>query len=137
LAPAQTPDWQLSLCVQALPSSQGVPSLSAGFEHFPVAGSQTPAAWHESLGVQTTRFAPLQAPDRQLSICVQASPSSQDVPSAASGFEHAPVAGSQVPATWQASLALQTTPAQRSAPLFERLQAASPIIVAIHDNQRR
>jgi len=43
-APVQTPAWQLSDCVQALPSLQEAPSASAGFEQSPLAGSQTPAA---------------------------------------------------------------------------------------------
>jgi hypothetical protein len=44
--PAHTPLVQVSLCVQALPSLQVVPSAAAGFEHVPVAGLQVPAAWH-------------------------------------------------------------------------------------------
>ena len=35
-------------------------SAFAGLEHFPVAGLHTPAAWHESAGVQTTGVAPHQ-----------------------------------------------------------------------------
>jgi hypothetical protein len=45
-APVQTPAWQVSAWVQALPSLQAVPSAWAGFEQTPVAGSQAPAAWH-------------------------------------------------------------------------------------------
>jgi hypothetical protein len=41
-----TPAWQVSVCVQALPSLQAVPSAAFGFEQTPVAGLQTPAAWH-------------------------------------------------------------------------------------------
>jgi hypothetical protein len=44
--PAQTPLAQVSVCVQALPSSQADPSAFAGFEHAPVAVSQLPARWH-------------------------------------------------------------------------------------------
>jgi hypothetical protein len=40
---------------------------------------------------------------------VHALPSLHDVPSGAAGFEHAPVAGSHVPATWQASCAAHAT----------------------------
>ena len=43
----------------------------------------------------------MQAPAWQLSPVVQALLSLQGVPFAADGFEHAPVAGSQVPAVWQ------------------------------------
>src|SRR5438874_2685954 len=43
--PVQMPAWQESVWVQALPSSQVVPSALAGLEHEPVAGSQVPAVW--------------------------------------------------------------------------------------------
>jgi len=42
-APVQVPDWQVSVCVQALPSLQAVPSAFAGFEQTPVVGSHVPA----------------------------------------------------------------------------------------------
>src|SRR5437773_230846 len=42
LEPVQAPAWQVSLCVQALPSLQDTPSEAAGFEQTPLAGSQTP-----------------------------------------------------------------------------------------------
>jgi hypothetical protein len=42
----QVPFWQVSACVQELPSLQAAPFAFAGFEHAPVAGSQLPAAWH-------------------------------------------------------------------------------------------
>jgi hypothetical protein len=45
-APLQAPAWHVSDWVQALLSSHVVPSVIAGFEHWPVAGSQAPAAWH-------------------------------------------------------------------------------------------
>jgi len=41
---------------------------------------------------------PLHTPPWHVSVCVQASPSLQAVPLGAAGFEHVPVAGSQVPA---------------------------------------
>lgn len=44
LVPVQAPAWQVSVCVQALPSLHGVPSAFAGLEHVPVAGLQTPAS---------------------------------------------------------------------------------------------
>src|SRR6185503_15293856 len=106
--PAQVPDWQLSVCVQALPSLQAVPLGATGFEHAPVAGLQVPERWHGSLAVQVTRFVPAQVPDWQLSVCVQALPSLQAVPLGATGFEQ-PVAGLQVPARWHWSLAAQVT----------------------------
>jgi hypothetical protein len=49
--------------------------------------------------VQTTGLDPVQTPAWQLSLWVQALLSVQDVPFGAAGFEHAPVPGSQVPAT--------------------------------------
>src|SRR5437870_6020965 len=40
LAPVQVPLWQLSVCVQALPSLHAVPLLAFGLGHRPVAVSQ-------------------------------------------------------------------------------------------------
>jgi len=94
------PAWQVSLCVQALPSSQAAPSGFAGLEHVPVAGSQLPAAWHWSAAAQTTGFMPVHVPAWQVSLCVQALPSLQAAPSGFAGLEHVPVAGSQLPAAW-------------------------------------
>jgi hypothetical protein len=45
-APVQTPAWQESVRVQALPSLQLVPSGAGGLEQAPVAVLQVPAAWH-------------------------------------------------------------------------------------------
>jgi len=59
--------------------------------------------------VQTIGFAPVQAPAWQVSDCVQAFPSLQAVPSGFAGLVHWPVDGSQVPAVWQPSLAVQDT----------------------------
>ena len=42
----QVPFWQVSLCVQALPSLHAVPFAAFGFEQVPVAGSHVPATWH-------------------------------------------------------------------------------------------
>jgi hypothetical protein len=99
-APAQMPAWQESTCVHALPSLQLVPLGAAGFEHAPLVGSQTPAAWHWSLATQTVGFDPVQAPLWQESVPVHALPSLHDVPSLAAGFEQVPDVGSHVPATW-------------------------------------
>ena len=107
--PVQVPDWHVSVCVQAFPSLQAVPFGLAGFEQAPVAGSHVPAEWHWSVAVQATGFPPVQVPDWHVSACVQALPSLQAVPSGLTGFEQAPVAGSQVPATWHGSLALHVT----------------------------
>jgi hypothetical protein len=98
--PTHAPDWQVSVCVQLLPSLQAEPLLAAGFEQAPVAGSHAPAMWHWSDAVQVTGLEPLHVPFWQVSVWVQAFPSLQDVPLAAMGFEQAPVDGSQVPAMW-------------------------------------
>jgi hypothetical protein len=75
------PAWQLSPELQRFPSSQTVPSAARGdAEQLPVAGLQVPARWHWSCAAQTTRFAPVQAPAWQVSVCVQASPSLHVVP---------------------------------------------------------
>src|SRR5205809_6853843 len=90
------PASQASVCVQALPSSQGAPSALAGLLQTPDAGLQAPAVWHWSAAVHTTGLAPTQAPAWQVSVCVQALPSSQGAPSALAGLLQTPVAGSQV-----------------------------------------
>src|SRR2546428_8415862 len=81
----------------------------SGLERRPFAGSQTAATWPWSRAVQTTGFAPTQAPAWQVSVWVQASPSVQALPFALSGLEQVPLAGSQVPAAWHWSRAAQTT----------------------------
>jgi hypothetical protein len=92
-----------------LPSLQVVPFVAVGFVQAPVDVLQVPATWHWSSAVQTTGFAPVQVPDWQVSVCVQAFPSLQVVPLVAAGFEHAPVEVLHVPAVWHWSLAVQTT----------------------------
>ena len=83
-----------------LPSSQAVPSGFSGVEQMPVLGSQTPSAWHWSGAAHATGRVPTHAPLWQVSVCVQGLPSLQAVPSSLAGFVHAPVFGSQVPASW-------------------------------------
>src|SRR5207248_1128480 len=100
---------QVSLCVQSLPSSQGAPLDLTGLLQAPVAGLQVPAVWHWSEAVHATGFVPTQAPAWQVSVCVQALPSSQGAPSGLAGLLHAPVAGLQVPAAWHWSEAVHTT----------------------------
>jgi hypothetical protein len=98
--PEHTPAWQESVCVQTSPSLQAVPSGFAGLEQAPVAGLQVPASWHWSAAAQATGFVPVHTPAWQESVCVQALPSLQAAPSGFAGLEQAPVAGSQVPASW-------------------------------------
>jgi hypothetical protein len=109
--------------VHAFPSLHDVPFGFAGFEHTPVPVSQVPARWHWSGAGHTTGFAPTHEPPLQVSVCVQASPSSHGallftphvpapshtssvhglpsalhpVPLGFGGFEHTPVPGLQVP----------------------------------------
>src|SRR5438876_5695839 len=97
----QVQDWHVSVCVHALPSLQAVPLAAFGFEQTPVDVLQVPATWHWSEAVQTTGFEPVQVPDWQVSVCVQALPSLQAVPLAAFGFAEEQVDVLQAPATRQ------------------------------------
>src|SRR5207244_1899277 len=103
-APTQAPAAQASVCVQALPSSQPLPSGLAGLLQPPVAGLQTPAVWHWSAAVHTTGFPPTQAPASQESVRVQGLPSSQRAPLSLAGLLQPPVAGLQTPAVWHWSV---------------------------------
>jgi len=103
------PELHWSVCVQALPSLHALPSLFTGFEHAPLVGSQLPATWHWSEAAQSTGFAPKHVPALHWSVCVQALPSLHALPSLFTGFEQAPLVGSQLPATWHWSEAAQST----------------------------
>src|SRR6266571_4376389 len=81
LLPAELPVWQVSVWVQALPSLHAVPSDAGGLEQIPVVGSHVPATWHWSRAVQVTGLLPMQVPLWQVSVWVQALPSSHGVPS--------------------------------------------------------
>jgi len=61
--PVHTPDWQVSVCVQAFESLHAVPFVLLGFEQTPVLVLQTPTSWHWSRAVQTTGFEPVHTPD--------------------------------------------------------------------------
>ena len=87
------PDWQV-------PSEHGALSSFAGFEQTPVVASQVPLSWQSSEAEQTTGAPALHTPAWQVSVCVQASPSSQGESSALAGVEHTPVAASQAPVVW-------------------------------------
>jgi hypothetical protein len=100
LAPVHVPAWQVSVCVQPLPSEHALPLAFAGLEHAPVVVSHVPALWHWSDAEQVTGLAPVQVPDWHVSVCVQALPSEQELPLAFAGLEHAPVVVSHVPALW-------------------------------------
>ena len=131
LVPVQVPDWHVSVCVHELPSVQPVPSFAAGFEQTPVPGLHVPATWHWSSAVQVTGFAPVQIPAWQVSVWVQELPSVHDVPLFAGGFEHTPVLGLHVPATWHWSSAVQVTPAQRSVPAQTPAVQTSLVVLAL------
>jgi hypothetical protein len=60
--PVQLPFWQLSDCVQALPSLQLLPLVLFGDEQVPVPGLQVPASWHWSAAVHSTGLAPEHVP---------------------------------------------------------------------------
>src|SRR5439155_572477 len=109
LAPTQAPAAQVSVRVQALPSSHGAPSSLAGLLQTPDAGLQTPAVWNWSAAVHTTGFAPTQAPAAQVSVRVQVLPSSHGAPSSLAGLVQTPVAGLQAPAVWHWSAGVHTT----------------------------
>src|SRR5262245_46365465 len=74
--PMQEPPRQAPLCVQRLPSSQGVRSARLVCVQ-PVAGSQ-PSAVQLLLSVQSGAGPPMQLPPAQVSAVVQALPSSQE-----------------------------------------------------------
>ncbi len=80
LLPVQVPFWQVSVCVQALPSLQAVPLAAlVADEQVPVDGLHVPATLQVP-AVQVTGLEPTQAPPWQVSVCVQALPSLQAVP---------------------------------------------------------
>jgi hypothetical protein len=83
--------------VHALSSLHGVPSGRSGFEHVPVAGSQTPGSWQSSDAVHSTASPLWQVPAWHVSASVQPFSSLHGVPFGLAGFEQVPVAGSHVP----------------------------------------
>src|SRR5437016_4279664 len=109
LLPTQLPLWQVSVCVQALPSLHGGPFVAVWVEQLPVAGLHVPATWHWSRAVQVTGLLPTQLPLWQVSVCVQALSSPPRRSSDLVGVEQLPVAGLHVPATWHWSRAVQVT----------------------------
>jgi hypothetical protein len=94
--PTHDAPWQLSVWVQRLPSSHGVPLGFGGVEHSPVAGLHTPMVWHWP-AVQATGSAPTHVPAMHESVCVHRLVSLHGLPFSFAGFEQVPVAGSQTP----------------------------------------
>ena len=95
LLPTQVPAWQVSVCVQMLPSMQWVPSGAFGVEQTPVDGSQLPATWHTGGELQVTAV-PTQLPPWQLSPVVHMLLSLQVVPLVLGVVPHVPDVVSQV-----------------------------------------
>ena len=92
------------------------PSDFGGAVHRLVVRSHVPTSWHWSSAKQSVSDAQGQSvaagthtPAWQLSPVVQVRLSLQVVSFGIVGFVHDPVMGSQVPGTWQASIAEQTT----------------------------
>ena len=96
----QVPPWHASPVVHALLSLHGEPSVAGSPTHVPVFGSHVWALMQVDPPGQTTGLPPMHVPDWQVSVCVQALPSLQPVPSVFAGFEQTPEPGSQVPAVW-------------------------------------
>jgi hypothetical protein len=97
----QAPPWHRSPWVQLSPSLQAAPLGAAeSKEQVPVAGSHVPGTRHWPAAVHITGLRPVHMPLWQMSICVQALPSLQDVPLRTGGLEQVPVAGSHVPGRW-------------------------------------
>ncbi len=76
----QMPFMQVSPVVHGSPLEQGAPSVDWTAWQVPVEGSQV-LVTSQAPGVQTTGLLPTHTPAMQRSVCVQASPSSQSVPS--------------------------------------------------------
>jgi hypothetical protein len=98
--PMHAPFEHVSGEVHALPSVQVVPFASNGSEHTPVPVLQVPRPWQATGAGQTTGFDPVHTPLWQVSVCVQAFPSTHVVLLGFAGFEHTPVPGLHVPASW-------------------------------------
>ena len=94
LEPTHAPDWQLSVCVQPLPSSQPAPLAAfVGVGHSPVEGLQVPATLQ--VGAVHVIVGPgVHVPLWQVSPTVQPLLSLQPVPFATGA--HVPVAVAQV-----------------------------------------
>src|SRR5438128_6343968 len=129
--PVQTPLWQVSVCVQASPSSQ---DAVFGVCTQPVAGSQLSSV-HPLLSSQFRGGPPTHSPSLQVSSVVQALPSSQG---SVFGTWRQPSCGSQLSSVqplwsshegaapgvhWlstQVSKPLQKLPSSQSAPLTQQ-----------------
>src|SRR5204862_8323071 len=94
--PTQVPSWQVSAAVQALPSSHAAPVLGVTVQlAVPLQVRVLHVSEVQVIAVPTHWPLP-----SQVSLKEQASPSSHGAPSALAGFEHSPVPGSHMPASW-------------------------------------
>jgi hypothetical protein len=107
-APVHVPPWQVSVCVQALPSLQGgVPGLGCATQAS-VASLQMPSLHWLPLAEQSRAAPGAQVPAWHASPTVQNAPSLHGVLFGFAGSEHSPVPGLHVPASWHWSEAVQT-----------------------------
>src|SRR5204863_15039 len=90
------PPVQVSLKVHALPSSHAAPVLGVTVQ-LDVPLQVRVLHWSEVQVIAVPTHRPLPS---QVSLKEQASPSSHGAPSALAGFEHSPVAGLHMPASW-------------------------------------
>src|SRR5213596_3174560 len=124
--PVHTPPWQASSPVQALPSSQGVASVTAIPMHTPLwQVSPLVQALPSSHGVLSGSGVPAQTPPWQVSLLVQEFSSSHAAPSSSAALP------TQVP-FWQVSAAVQGLPSSHVAPVFGvTVQLAVPLQVRV------
>jgi hypothetical protein len=116
--PMHIPPVHVSLVVHASPSSQLVPSATGTAMHEPSLGLHVPVAQGPSIAEQSTAV-PAHVPLPQTSVVVQASPSSQLVPSPMGVAMQDPSVGSQLPVAQGPSIAEQSTAAPRHAPAVQ------------------
>jgi hypothetical protein len=102
------PDSHVSGVQALLSRSHEAPGAFSGLLQTPLLALHVPTEWHWSEALQTTGLPPEQFPDWQVSVRVQALPSSHWVPLSA-GFEQVPLAGLQVPTPWHWSAAIHVT----------------------------
>src|SRR5213596_3450551 len=112
MVPMHTPPWQASSPVQALPSSQVVPSRTVVPMHTPLwQVSPLVQALPSSHGVLSGSGVPAQTPSWQVSLLVQEFSSSHAAPSSSAALP------TQVP-FWQVSAAVQALPSSHAAPVL-------------------
>src|SRR5881628_3035999 len=121
-----TPPWQASSLVQALPSSQGVASVTAIPMHTPLwQVSPVVQALPSSHGVLSGSGVPAQTPPWQVSLLVQEFSSSHAAPSSSAALP------TQVP-FWQVSAAVQGLPSSQLVPVSGvTVQLAVPLQVSV------